>query len=59
MILFICYTSTEILRVLSSTWLSFWTKKSATMNYRPGFFIMVYAFLSFGQVGVQYEYLYQ
>lgn len=50
MIFFICYTSTEILRVLSSTWLSIWTKKSASMNYRPGFFILVYAVLSFGQV---------
>lgn len=52
MILFMCYTLTETLRVLSSTWLSIWTKQSTSTNYRPGFYILVYAFLSSGQVMV-------
>ncbi|XP_020554194.1 ABC transporter C family member 12-like isoform X1 [Sesamum indicum] len=50
MILFACYTSTEILRVSSSTWLSVWTKQSTSKSYGPGFYILVYAILSFGQV---------
>ncbi|KAG9158028.1 hypothetical protein Leryth_000183, partial [Lithospermum erythrorhizon] len=50
MVLFICYVSTEILRVLSSTWLSVWTNQSSSSNYQPGFYIFVYALLSFGQV---------
>ncbi|KAL0442459.1 UNVERIFIED_CONTAM: ABC transporter C family member 2 [Sesamum latifolium] len=50
MILFACYTSTEILRVSSSTWLSVWTKQSTSQSYGPGFYILVYAILSFGQV---------
>ncbi|KAK4399407.1 ABC transporter C family member 2, partial [Sesamum angolense] len=49
MILFACYTATEILRVSSSTWLSVWTKQSTSKSYGPGFYILVYAILSFGQ----------
>ncbi|XP_030512710.2 ABC transporter C family member 12-like isoform X7 [Rhodamnia argentea] len=51
-VLFICYISTEVLRISSSTWLSFWTDQSTSENYRPGFYILVYALLSFGQVTV-------
>lgn len=50
MILFMCYTSTEVLRVSSSTWLSVWTKQSGSNSVMPGFFILIYAILSFGQV---------
>ncbi|KAB2627658.1 ABC transporter C family member 12-like [Pyrus ussuriensis x Pyrus communis] len=50
MVLFACYTLTEVLRVSSSTWLSVWTSKSASKSYKPGFFILVYGLLSFGQV---------
>ncbi|KAL8468613.1 hypothetical protein ACS0TY_031708 [Phlomoides rotata] len=50
MILFSCYTLTETLRVSSSTWLSVWTKQSTSENYLPGFYILVYALLSIGQV---------
>lgn len=49
-ILFTCYTMTESLRVSSSTWLSVWTKQSTSEGYAPGFYILVYAVLSFGQV---------
>lgn len=49
-ILFTCYTLTETLRVSSSTWLSVWTKQSTSENDGPGFYILVYAVLSFGQV---------
>lgn len=41
---------TESLRVSSSTWLSVWTKQSTSEGYAPGFYILVYAVLSFGQV---------
>ncbi|KAK3432694.1 hypothetical protein EUGRSUZ_D00217 [Eucalyptus grandis] len=51
-VLFICYTLTEVLRISSSTWLSFWTHQSTSENYRPGFYILIYALLSFGQVTV-------
>ncbi|KAI3455946.1 hypothetical protein Pfo_012609 [Paulownia fortunei] len=50
MVLFTCYILTEILRVSSSTWLSVWTKQSTSESYGPGFYILVYAILSFGQV---------
>ncbi|KAK4493262.1 hypothetical protein RD792_017859, partial [Penstemon davidsonii] len=50
MILFTCYILTEVLRVSSSTWLSVWTKHSTSKSYHPGFYILVYAILSFGQV---------
>ena len=50
MILLIFYLLTEILRVSSSTWLSFWTTQSESKSYKPGFYILVYALLSSGQV---------
>ncbi|KAK6917096.1 ABC transporter-like, ATP-binding domain [Dillenia turbinata] len=50
MILFMCYISTEVLRVLSSTWLSIWTKQNDVENYNPGFYNLIYALLSLGQV---------
>ncbi|KAJ7947402.1 ABC transporter C family member 2-like [Quillaja saponaria] len=52
MILFACYLSTEVLRVLSSTWLSVWTDQSTSRGYKPGFYILIYAILSSGQVAV-------
>lgn len=51
MILFACYLSTEVLRISSSTWLSFWTDQSTSKNYNPGFYIAIYTILAFGQVG--------
>ncbi|KAH7839010.1 hypothetical protein Vadar_033687 [Vaccinium darrowii] len=51
MILFMCYILTEVLRVSSSTWLSFWTKQSSSSS-GAGFFILIYAIFSFGQVMV-------
>ncbi|KAJ6738070.1 ABC TRANSPORTER C FAMILY MEMBER 11-RELATED [Salix koriyanagi] len=50
LIIFLCYLLTEVLRVLRSTWLSFWTNQSTLESYRPGYYIFVYALLSFGQV---------
>ncbi|TMX04841.1 hypothetical protein EJD97_004475 [Solanum chilense] len=50
MILFGCYTLTEILRILSSSWLSVWTKASSSQSNGAGFYILVYAILSFSQV---------
>ncbi|KAK1375542.1 ABC-type xenobiotic transporter [Heracleum sosnowskyi] len=50
MILFMCYVSTEVLRVLSSTWLSIWTDESTPKNHGPGFYNLVYSLLSFCQV---------
>ncbi|KAA8519399.1 hypothetical protein F0562_013655 [Nyssa sinensis] len=50
MILFTCYVLTEVLRVTSSTWLSFWTDRSSSKKYGPGFYNLIYALLSFGQV---------
>ncbi|XP_062162854.1 ABC transporter C family member 12-like isoform X2 [Alnus glutinosa] len=50
--LFMCYLLTEVLRVSSSTWLSVWTDQSTSENYRPGYYILIYALLSFGQVTV-------
>lgn len=55
MILFGCYTLTEILRILSSSWLSVWTKASASQSNGAGFYILVYAILSFSQVRVQFS----
>ncbi|XP_047940588.1 ABC transporter C family member 12-like [Salvia hispanica] len=49
-VLLTCYTLTETLRVSSSTWLSVWTKQSTSESYSVGFYIIVYAVLSFGQV---------
>jgi len=50
MILFLCYILTEALRVLSSTWLSVWTDQSSPKDHGPGFYNLIYALLSFGQV---------
>ncbi|CBI30983.3 unnamed protein product, partial [Vitis vinifera] len=51
-LLFACYVLTEVLRVLSSTWLSVWTDQSMSKDYRPGYYNLIYALLSFGQVMV-------
>lgn len=48
--LFSFYLLTEVLRVSTSTWLSFWTKKSTSENYNAGYYNLIYAVLSFGQV---------
>lgn len=50
MILFSCYVLTEVLRVLSSTWLSHWTNRSGPKVHGAGYYNLVYALLSFGQV---------
>ncbi|KAH6830702.1 multidrug resistance-associated protein 2 [Perilla frutescens var. hirtella] len=51
MILFMCYVSTEVLRVSSSTWLSYWTDEgSHTDTHGPLFYNSIYSILSFGQV---------
>ncbi|KAF5736366.1 ABC transporter family protein [Tripterygium wilfordii] len=50
MILFMCYFLTEVLRVSSSTWLSNWTDQGASVRHGPGYYNLVYALLSFGQV---------
>lgn len=52
-ILFTCYISTEVLRVSSSTWLSHWTNQGISGNYDSGFYNLIYAVLSFGQVRLQ------
>ncbi|KAL8214640.1 hypothetical protein R6Q57_004089 [Mikania cordata] len=54
LILFTCYISTEVLRISSSTWLSYWTEQSSTTTRGPGFFILIYAVLSLGQVLVTF-----
>lgn len=50
MILLTCYITTEVLRVSSSTWLSTWTDVSSSKRHGSGFYNLVYALLSFGQV---------
>ncbi|KAK1381982.1 ABC-type xenobiotic transporter [Heracleum sosnowskyi] len=50
MILFVCYVLTEVLRVMSSTWLSVWTDTSSPKRYGPGFYNLIYSLLSLGQV---------
>ncbi|KAB1997811.1 hypothetical protein ES319_D12G048800v1 [Gossypium barbadense] len=52
MILFTFYFSTEVLRILSSIWLRFWTDRSASKSYKPEFYILIYALLGFSQVTV-------
>ncbi|TYG88788.1 hypothetical protein ES288_A12G048900v1 [Gossypium darwinii] len=52
MILFTIYFSTEVLRILSSMWLRFWTDRSASKSYKPEFYILIYALLGFSQVTV-------
>ncbi|KAG9439107.1 hypothetical protein H6P81_019272 [Aristolochia fimbriata] len=49
-ILFVCYILSEVLRVSSSTWLSDWTGRDAEKRYSAGFYNLIYALLSFGQV---------
>ncbi|KAF3450335.1 hypothetical protein FNV43_RR06415 [Rhamnella rubrinervis] len=49
-ILFTCYVLTEVLRISSSTWLSHWTDQSISEKYNPGYYNLIYALLSFGQV---------
>lgn len=51
-VLFACYILTEVLRISSSTWLSYWTDQNSSENYKPAFFIVIYALLSFGQVSL-------
>lgn len=51
MILFMCYVLSEVLRVSSSTWLSYWTDESSHSNtHGPLFYNAIYSLLSFGQV---------
>lgn len=50
MILFMCYILTETLRVSSSTWLSQWTDQGGSRTHGPGYYNLIYAMLSFGQV---------
>ncbi|XP_024982352.1 ABC transporter C family member 12-like isoform X2 [Cynara cardunculus var. scolymus] len=54
LILVACYISTEVLRILSSTWLSYWTEQSSSTTRGPGFYILIYALLSIGQVLVTF-----
>nr|XP_043620654.1 ABC transporter C family member 2-like [Erigeron canadensis] len=49
-ILFGCYTATETLRIMSSTWLSVWTDESTPKIHSPLFYNIIYALLSLGQV---------
>ncbi|KAJ0980468.1 hypothetical protein J5N97_008723 [Dioscorea zingiberensis] len=49
-VFFACYFLTEVLRISSSTWLSVWTDEGSSNNQGPGFYIMIYALLSFTQV---------
>ncbi|KAI3680994.1 hypothetical protein L6452_35774 [Arctium lappa] len=49
-ILFMCYASTETLRILSSTWLSIWTDESSPKTHSPLFYNLIYALLSLAQV---------
>ncbi|GAV87979.1 ABC_tran domain-containing protein/ABC_membrane domain-containing protein [Cephalotus follicularis] len=52
MILFLCYILTEVLRVSSSTWLSNWTNHGNLKSHGPGYYNLIYALLSVGQVMV-------
>ncbi|KAI4371833.1 hypothetical protein MLD38_010136 [Melastoma candidum] len=49
-VLFSCYVLTEVLRVSSSTWLSYWTGHGNSGEHGPGYYNLIYALLSFGQV---------
>ncbi|KAK1277387.1 ABC transporter C family member 2 [Acorus gramineus] len=49
-LLFFCYILTETLRVSSSTWLSVWTDQSSPKVHGAGFYNLIYALISFGQV---------
>ncbi|XP_073027940.1 ABC transporter C family member 2-like [Primulina eburnea] len=52
MILLMCYVLTEVLRISSSIWLSYWTSQSNSNIHGPAFYNLVYSALSFGQVVV-------
>nr|XP_043635649.1 ABC transporter C family member 12-like [Erigeron canadensis] len=54
LVLFMCYISTEVLRISSSTWLSYWTEQSNTTTPGPGFYLLIYTLLSVGQVLVTF-----
>ncbi|XP_074570778.1 ABC transporter C family member 2-like isoform X2 [Curcuma longa] len=58
MIMLSCYALIEVLRVSSSTWLSVWTDQSSPKDHGPGFYNLIYALLSFGQVLVTLSNLY-
>ncbi|XP_059439550.1 ABC transporter C family member 2-like [Corylus avellana] len=49
-ILFLCYVMSEVLRVSSSTWLSHWTDQGTSIKYSAGYYNLIYAALSSGQV---------
>ncbi|KAG0501841.1 hypothetical protein HPP92_001913 [Vanilla planifolia] len=49
-ILLFCYILTETLRISSSTWLSIWTDQSSLKSHGAGFYNLIYALLSFGQI---------
>jgi ATP-binding cassette subfamily C (CFTR/MRP) protein 1 len=49
-VLFLCYTLTETLRISSSTWLSIWTEQGPLKIHGPGYYNLIYGILSFGQV---------
>lgn len=50
MLLLCCYVLTETFRVSSSTWLSVWTDKDALKSHSSGYYNIIYALLSLGQV---------
>ncbi|XP_047942047.1 ABC transporter C family member 2-like [Salvia hispanica] len=51
MIMFSCYVSTEVLRISSSTWLSYWTDEGSHQDtHGPLYYNSIYSLLSFGQV---------
>jgi ABC-type multidrug transport system fused ATPase/permease subunit len=52
MVLLTCYVMTEVLRIVSSTWLSLWTDESSNSRYSSSFYNLVYALLSLAQVAV-------
>ncbi|XP_057458600.1 ABC transporter C family member 12-like isoform X2 [Lotus japonicus] len=52
LILFGCYTLTEVLRISSSTWLSVWTSQDSAAADETEYFLFIYALFSFGQVTV-------
>ncbi|CAH9078741.1 unnamed protein product [Cuscuta epithymum] len=49
-ILLMCYVLTEVFRVGSSMWLSFWTDESSSTRYSSGFYNLIYSLISFAQV---------
>ncbi|KAI4365222.1 hypothetical protein MLD38_021227 [Melastoma candidum] len=49
-ILFSCYILSEVLRVSSSMWLSDWTDQGSSDKHGTGYYNLIYALLSFGQV---------